>query len=145
MSSFREKLKDLIEFSNIPIKEHAKLSGISQTSLSQWTRFDIIPETKNIIRIAKYFQCPVDYFLDLTEETKIRFSDNPVPCSERLKALINEKNITQYKASKELHIETAMMTDWIKYGTLPSFDNLILLADYFKCSADYLLGISDSK
>ena len=145
MASFREKLKEIIEESNISIREHANLSGVSQSSLSLWTRFDIIPETKSIIRLAKYFQCPVDYFLGLTDEIKTKFSDNPVSCSERLKALIAEKNMTQYRASMNLHINNAMMTDWIKYKTLPSFDNLILLADYFNCSADYILGISDNK
>ena len=145
MSIFGERLKELIEDSNLTVTKLAKVSGITQSKLSNWTRYDIMPATKSVIEVAGYFNCPVDFLLGRTETVKANFSQKPDTCSDRLKVLIRAKNITQYRACAELHIDTAMMTAWTKNGTLPSCDNLILLADYFDCSVDYLLGLSNGR
>ena len=143
MSVFRERLKELLDDSNLTVQELAKKSGIPQSSLSHWTRYDVTPKTKSMIQLAQYFQCPVDYFLGKTDEIKTRFSKTPIVFSERLKALIKAKNITAYRACRQLHIETDIMSVWQNKGTYPSYDNLLMLTDYFDCSADYLLGLSD--
>jgi len=73
----------------------------------------------------------------------ILYGINPVPFPYRLQALINGGKITPYKVCTQLHIRTDIMSVWLNKGTLPSFENLLLLTDYFNCSADYLLGLSD--
>jgi len=145
MIDFVERLQELLGEHNLTYQELAKQIQISRTCLYAWLKYKIPPKTQSLIKLAKFFNCPVDYFIGLTEETKITFSDNPVAFAERSMSLIQEKKITPYRVCKELHIETAMMTDWTKYGTLPSLYNLLMLTDYFNCSADYLLGLSDYK
>lgn len=44
---------------------------------------------------------------------------------------------------KQIDISSATITQW-KQGTTPAGDNLIKIANYFKCSVDYLLGLSDN-
>ena len=39
---------------------------------------------------------------------------------------------------------TSLIYLWKKNDCLPSFDNLIKLADYFKVSLDYILGLTES-
>ena len=145
MSLFAEKLQDLLYDNNLTYKNLAKSSDISRTKLYFWLEHNIVPTTQSMIQVARHFQCPMDFFLGRTEKTKIIFIDYPVSFSERLRALIQEKNITAYRACMQLHIKTAMICDWLNNGTLPNYDNLLLLTDYFDCPADYLLGLSDDR
>ena len=145
MSIFVKRLQELLDEHNITYQELAKHSGVSRQGLCSWLKHKITPKTQSIIRIAKYFQCPIDFFLGRTDETKIKFNNNPVAFSERLISLIKEKNISQYRACMQMHIETAMMSDWTTKGMLPNYDNLLVLVDYFNCSADYLLGLTEQR
>lgn len=63
--------------------------------------------------------------------------------AERLKELREEMNISQNQLSKELKMSQAAISKWESGDRLPSVDLLWLLADYFKCSTDYLLGRVD--
>ncbi len=62
---------------------------------------------------------------------------------ERLKDLMIELNLTQNKLSKEVSIPQPTIARWLADQCRPSVDNLITLANYFKCSIDYLVGLSD--
>jgi len=145
MSDFREKISELIEYSGKPLSELARISGIAQSKLSNWTRYDVIPETKSLIQIVKYFNCSLDFLIGISEIAEAKFNNNPVSFSGRLQALIKEKNKTPYRICKELHLNTGMMSGWVNQGKLPDYENLIALAYYFNCSADYLLGLSDNR
>ncbi|MCL2847695.1 MAG: helix-turn-helix domain-containing protein [Firmicutes bacterium] len=63
--------------------------------------------------------------------------------SERLKELIFENNITVKKLSQNISCSEKSIYDWLtgKINFVPSVYNLIKLADYFKCSLEFLLGI----
>ncbi len=65
--------------------------------------------------------------------------------SARLKALRKEKRLTQRQMA-ELLACTERHYQKIEYGevNLPTLD-LMLLADYFEVSADYLLGRTDRR
>jgi len=145
MSDFVERLQEILADHNLTYQELAKQSGVPRQVLYGWIKYKIPPKPKSIIRLAQFFQCPVDFFIGRTEETKIKFSDNPIPFCDRLRQLIAEKKITPYRACMQLHIETDIMSVWLNKGTLPNFENLLMLTDYFGCSADYLLGLSDFK
>lgn len=62
---------------------------------------------------------------------------------DRFVELLQSKDVSAYKLSKESGIDEASISRWKKGAELPSVDNLIKLAAYFGCSVDYLLGISD--
>ena len=145
MSDFAERLKDLLDDNNLTYQELAKTSKVSRTSLRFWLRYGVIPKPTSIMQLAKFFNCPVDYFIGKTDKTKIVFSNTPVDFAERLNSLIKEKKITPYRACMELHIETDTMSVWLNKGIYPNYENLLLLVDYFNCSADYLLGLVDTK
>lgn len=57
--------------------------------------------------------------------------------------LLNERNLTAYRLSKELNISESVISSW-KRGTLvPGYNSIKMLADYFGVSADYLLERTD--
>ena len=61
---------------------------------------------------------------------------------ERLKQLMDDRNITQRQISKELNIAVTTLNGYANDYREPDFLTLSLLANYFNVSADYLLGIS---
>ena len=63
---------------------------------------------------------------------------------EKFQRLLEERNITAYKVSKETGIATATLTEW-KNGTyVPKVDKIMALAKYFDVPLEYFLD-SDSK
>ncbi|MCL2061569.1 MAG: helix-turn-helix domain-containing protein [Firmicutes bacterium] len=65
--------------------------------------------------------------------------------SERLKELIFDNRINVKILSKAIACSENTVYDWLT-GTvsfMPSVSNLIKLADYFKCSIDFLIGIEE--
>ena len=70
----------------------------------------------------------------------------PVPFKVRLSELQQEKGIsTVYELSQRIHIHRNNIAQWNKLGCIPLIDDLIIIADFFKVSIDYLLGRSDDR
>lgn len=61
--------------------------------------------------------------------------------SERILKILEEKNITAYRLSKETGISLSLPSKWrAKPSSKVSSDILVAIADYLDCSVDYLLG-----
>lgn len=60
--------------------------------------------------------------------------------NEILKELRKSGNITQKKLSQDLGYSQSVICEWEKGTTQPTAAAIILLAQYFKVSTDYLLG-----
>lgn len=60
--------------------------------------------------------------------------------SERLKELRFENNLTQAELAKKAGITQSGIAKWEAGVRSPSIDTLILLAKFFDCSIDYLVG-----
>lgn len=58
----------------------------------------------------------------------------------RLKELRNKRNLTQGEFARELGIKRANIAGYESQGKEPTFERLIIIADYFNVSLDYLLG-----
>ena len=65
--------------------------------------------------------------------------------SEKLRMLIEERNITQKKAANDLNIAPSTMNGYVLGTSEPDFETLKILTRYFDVSADYLLDISAEK
>ncbi len=64
---------------------------------------------------------------------------------ERLKALRQEKNVTQRAIANHLNITDTAYGFYEQGKNYPNMDILIKLADYFEVSLDYLVGRSKKK
>lgn len=56
-----------------------------------------------------------------------------------LNELMNERDISAYKISKETGISDRLIGYWRKGEKLPGAENLLIIADYFEVTVDYLL------
>lgn len=64
---------------------------------------------------------------------------------ERLAGLIIESETSVQELSEKYGFSLSALYKWLRGVCYPSFDNLVLLADNFCCSADYLLGLKDDE
>lgn len=62
---------------------------------------------------------------------------------ENLKKLRELKNITQTKVAVDVEISQELVSQYELGKSKPTIENLIKLANYFNCSTDYLLSITD--
>ncbi|NFQ84139.1 helix-turn-helix transcriptional regulator [Clostridium sporogenes] len=64
---------------------------------------------------------------------------------ERIKELREAKGINQLELSKILNVHKGSVSNWENNKRTPDTDMLTKIADFFNCSIDYLLGITDIK
>lgn len=62
---------------------------------------------------------------------------------KNLKILRKQKDITQIKLSTILEISQELVSQYELGKSLPSIENLVKIANYFNCSTDYLLGLTN--
>lgn len=69
-----------------------------------------------------------------------------VNIATNLRYLMAEKNIDMIKTlAKETGIKIDTLYKYFDKEILPSVPNLLILCDYFKCSADFILGRCDDE
>lgn len=126
--------------------KRAKIIGVSNTTYSNAYNYGIIPKTSSLIRIADYFDISIEYLIGNTDSERFEKSLHNVMFKERLFELQKSKNIsTVYELSQRVHIHRNNIAQWNKLNCIPLIDDLIVLADFFEVSVDYLLGRTDDK
>ena len=76
---------------------------------------------------------------------KFVFNDNKAAFAENLTTLIASRGITAKELADELKLPDATIYRYLHQARVPKIDNVILLAQYFGVSVDWLLGLSDSQ
>lgn len=77
--TFGEKLSKLRKESNYTQEQLADILEVSRQSVSKWESDIAYPETEKLIRIAKLFDCSVDYLLkhDCTDKNGLKTEKEP--------------------------------------------------------------------
>ncbi len=150
MAISKDFQKRFIELSaEIDVKskdKKAEIIGINRSTFSRAINYGIIPKTSSLIRIADYFNISVDYLIASTDDEYFAKSTQSKNFLERLEELRLERKIkTRYELSQELLIHRNNISQWYKLNCLPLIDDLIIIADYFNVSVDYLLGRTDDR
>lgn len=63
--------------------------------------------------------------------------------AERLKELRIEENLTQTELAKRTGLTQTAIGKWEQNKRTPSVEALYILCQFFKVSADYLIGLED--
>ena len=96
----------------------------------------------SVIKCADAMHCSADYLLGLADSPEYTPTSAPTFFPERLFALLRTRGVTQYRLAADCGLEQSAISKW-KRGKLPKPETLILLSEYLRCSADWLLGRSD--
>jgi transcriptional regulator with XRE-family HTH domain len=67
---------------------------------------------------------------------------NKIFC-QRLRELRIDSLMRQADLAKVLHLASNTISSWERGNSCPSIDELRFLAEFFKVSTDYLLGLED--
>ncbi|MFQ7036090.1 MAG: helix-turn-helix domain-containing protein [Candidatus Borkfalkia sp.] len=59
---------------------------------------------------------------------------------ERLSILLTEKNISYREFAQRLDISPSIVSQWTRGLKQPTADNILLVAEFFDVSTDYILG-----
>lgn len=63
---------------------------------------------------------------------------------DNLKEIRKRKNLTQVRLSIDMEVSQELISQYEKGVSLPTVSNLIKLANFFNCSTDYLLGLTNN-
>lgn len=58
--------------------------------------------------------------------------------------MLMAEKISASKLSRDTNISTGNISDWKSGRSMPTSNKLDILADYFDCSVDYILGRTDN-
>lgn len=136
---FSQNLSDLLFDNILSVKTFSEKLGFNLSECYKYLRKEYLPCLANIIKIADYFECSIDYLLGLEEANNLKFSQTP-PFDRTFGKLLEDKNLTRYQLNKHTKISNSRIDDCYHGRRLPSIDNLIILAKYFDCSIDTLLA-----
>lgn len=145
LSNFGENLSVLLFDSKTDVKELAQKTNIDRSVIYKYLRKKVLPNLNNLIVICDCFNCSADFILGLSpEKANGKFSPVP-PFCERFKAVLQIKGYTRYRLIKELRLKNIRFSkqsvdDWYHGSRLPSVDKVVILAKFFSCTLDYLLG-----
>ncbi len=144
-NTFQERITELVEDCEVNKSALPNLIGVDYRSLSNALNYGIIPTPRILIRIADYFNVSIKYLLGTSDDEYFNKAKVKSDFKARFEMLCKEKNVTNYKVSKDLHFDQSYITRWFSKNYLPSLELLDLISDYFKVSLDYLLGRTDDK
>ena len=137
MSSFRERLEDLLIENNISKYQLSKEVGVSPETICGYFRKDLYPEISIAKRIAELFNCSLDYLFGLTEQLTNN-ERSELSFIETLKKLLKENNLSVERAMKNLNLSESTFYRWQRGDAKPLTSMIISLAKYFDVSVDYL-------
>lgn len=64
--------------------------------------------------------------------------------SARLLDLMQFNNLSIHKLAADIAVQRKSIINWVEGRNYPRYDALIKLANYFKVSTDYLVGLADN-
>lgn len=64
---------------------------------------------------------------------------------EQIHALRTARNLSQVQLAERLGVTKQSVSNWENNNILPSVDMLKQIANFFRCSADYLLEMNEGK
>ena len=141
LSKFAETLNELIfdngEMNN---KKFAAAVGLPEPTVLRYRQGKHTPNLKNLIIIADYFKCPIDFLIGREPETA-GYSVKPCPpFSEQIVYLVKSLGISYKDFYTKAKIPASTFFEWKNGSALPNLYSVIKLADEFNCRVDYILG-----
>lgn len=142
MDTFIDNLKDLIDETGLSLRQLAKKSGVSAMQYSRYLNGSI-PTIDTTLKIAKYFNCSLDYLFGLSEDKnnkRYKTYDYIFSCFlDNYRKLLDENKISHYKFMKNSNYDESIIRHW-KAGSIPRLDIIYYIAKNLGGSIDELIG-----
>lgn len=143
MATIGETISELLIINNLSANAFGKKIGVSGSIVARWIRENVPLKLTNLLKVAESFGCSVDYICGRTDNRGV-FIPGEILFNERLKFFISKSGKSLRQISIQTKLDYRSFYDWRK-GTEPLSSTLIILANYFDCSLDSLLGLQNEK
>ena len=138
MTEFQERLNELLEENNLSRLKLANIINITSTTINDYFNKNYYPKIDIAIKMAKFFNCSLDFLFGLTEERNNANLNNQ-EFLYNFNLLLNKNKLSISKAMKNLQMSEYNYYRW-KKGMFPKTNNLVDIAKYFGASIDFLVG-----
>ncbi len=142
--SFSERFNELIIYAETTPKKMSADLNHNIHDIYHWksgtARF--MPSLKNIIMLADYFNCSIEFLLGIDDENKLPHPKKQLPdFGAHFKKVLKEKGSNLYRLSLLAGCKnTSPYYDWLNGKSTPRIDSLYKISKVLDCSIDYLLG-----
>lgn len=149
LAKLADRIKLLRTSAGLTQEEFGKIFGIVKSTVSLYESGKSCPNDQIKLRICDYFHVPLDYLIGLSNVSTIEctgFSKTIMSdgtCHSRFLDLCesNKKGIEDLANGTGLDKE--LLENWF-LKEVPSLEQLVLVADFFNTSVDYLLGRTEN-
>jgi len=144
LSKFAETLDYLIFEKNnsdkLDGKTLAKRLGVAAPTITRYLNAQRMPNVKNIVLLADYFNCTTDFLLGRESENyAAQFKPCP-PFSEQFKILLKHYGYNCLSFANAANVHQSRAYDWKNGKKIPTLENVVKIADFLNCSVDFVLG-----
>lgn len=141
MSDLSERLNELLIERKLEPKAFAPIIGADLSSLYCWLRGEYSPDFENLVLIADYFGCSLEFLVGRKdEEADFKALSDRKPFPQNLNEIMIDAGVTEYRITKDAGLTRAMVHNWRTGNGFPKLASLIVLADYLGVSLDRLVG-----
>lgn len=140
LSNFVERLDTLMFDKRITAIKLSNDIGIASATVTRYLQGKFSPSVETLMKIADYFNCSCDYLLGRTDDDSTATFYPCPPFTEQLKVLKEHFKCPWMYFYTSTNITASRFYDWKNGKSVPSVDCVIMLADGFNCSVDFILG-----
>lgn len=141
---FAERLNGLLAETDTSVKNLSANTDLHMSDIYHWLSPNnkYMPNISDLITIANYFHCSLDYIVGLREEYEYYNFKSELPnFAERFPKIVYDSGSNFYRLAKEAGFgSTATFYLWKTGKKSPRIDSLIRVAKVLDCSLDYLVG-----
>lgn len=140
LSNFVERLDSLMFDNDVSAIKLAKDLDISSTTITRYLQDKRSPSVETLVKLADYFHCSCEYLLGRDDNYAPTTFHTCPPFSKQLEILKDFFKCSWRSFYTSTAISASRFYDWRKGKSVPSVDCIIMLADGFNCSVDFILG-----
>lgn len=146
INKFGDRIKQLRVENNLTQDVLSEKINISQSAISVWESSLRVPSALIVIEFSIFFNVSSDYLLGITDDKKwCNYKKEDIASlSERIKELRLQMQLTQSELAKRTGLLQSSIAYWEIGKNVPDSNKIIILAEFFDVSTDYLLGLSDN-
>ena len=134
-----QKLAALRKNAGLNMSELAEKVGVSRSLISKYEKGERMPGREALVLLSEFYGVSIDALLGTGASHSVEFEVNG-GIADRLKELRKKRNVSQVELARAVHVNQSSVSQWETGRTAPGKDCLLLLAEFFHVSVDYLLG-----
>lgn len=142
MNDFQERLQELLSENNLNRLQFARKINMAPSTINGYFNDNYYPQIELAVKMARFFNCSLDFLLGLSDEMKIKFKladkDIAKVFFKNFNLLIKENKLSIAEVMREFKMSEQNYYRW-RDGQFPKTINLIFIANHFETGIDFLL------